>query len=152
MTYSRYLSLAAFLALTVVGGAAIGVYTAPGEWYASLAKPFFNPPNWVFGPVWTALYILIGIAGWRTWRRNYRGLAMQVWFGQLALNFLWSPVFFVGHSAGLALVIIIALLAAILAFIMLSRDEDRVAAWLFAPYALWVAFASCLNAAIVILN
>ena len=149
---SSKIALPVFLLLVVGGGLAIGLLTMPGEWYAALAKPPFNPPNWIFGPVWTALYMLIAIAGWRTWRREPTGRAMRFWALQLALNFLWSPLFFAAHMIGLALAIILALLATILAFIAASWRHDRVAAWLFVPYAVWVAFASLLNGAIWWLN
>lgn len=145
-------ALAGFLILTLGGGLAIGYLTAPGDWYQSLAKPAFNPPGWLFGPVWTLLYILIGIAGWRIWRRSPSGTAMKLWWAQLALNFLWSPVFFAAQRPGLALVVILALLVAILAFLRAARTLDRIAAALFLPYAAWVAFATVLNAAIFVLN
>ena len=139
------LALALFLLLVAGGGLAIGFLTAPGEWYAGLAKPPFNPPNWIFGPVWTVLYVLIAVAGWRVWRKDPGGWPIRLWWGQLALNFLWSPTFFAAHRIGLALVVILLLLAMIWAFIGASWRQDRVAAWLFAPYAVWVAFASALN-------
>lgn len=145
-------SLFLFLALVIGGGTLIGVMNLPGEWYASLAKPSFNPPNWIFAPVWTLLYILIAVAGWRTWARAPAGAAMQVWFAQQALNFLWSPVFFSLRSLGGALVVIAALWAAIVVFIVLTRRADPVAAALFAPYAAWVSFATLLNAALFLLN
>src|SRR5918995_2140166 len=145
-------SLILFLVLVVGGGLAIGYLTAPGEWYAQLAKPAFNPPGWIFGPVWTVLYVFIAIAGWRVWQRDRGGWAMKFWWTQLVLNFLWSPIFFAAHQIGLAHVVILLLLVAILAFITTSGRQDRVAAWLFVPYAAWVAFASALNASISALN
>ena len=145
-------SLLFFLALTVGGGLVIGVFTLPGEWYAGLVKPSFNPPNWIFGPVWTALYIMIAIAGWRVYQRDPSGLAMKIWWMALALNFLWSPVFFGAQLLGMALFIILMLLAAIFVFIVRARAADRTAALLFAPYAAWVAFASLLNASLYMLN
>ena len=117
---SNRIALLAFILLTVGGGLLIGVATAPGDWYAGLQKPPFNPPNWVFGPVWTVLYILIAIAGWRIWRRDPHGAAMKFWIAQLALNFIWSPLFFSAHLPGAAFVVIIALLVVILALIMLT--------------------------------
>ncbi len=149
---SNRIALLAFILLTVGGGLLIGVATAPGDWYAGLQKPPFNPPNWVFGPVWTVLYILIAIAGWRIWRRDPHGAAMKFWIAQLALNFIWSPLFFSAHLPGAAFVVIIALLVVILALIMLTLDRERVSAWLLVPYALWVAFAALLNASIWWLN
>jgi len=91
-----------------------------GEWYAGLAKPPFNPPNWVFAPVWTVLYVLIAVAGWRTFERDRSSWPMKLWWAQLVLNFLWSPVFFAAHRIGLALLVILLLLAAILAFLVTS--------------------------------
>ena len=149
---NRYVSLILFLALVLGGGLALGFLTAPGEWYAGLAKPSFNPPAWLFGPVWTMLYILIAIAGWRVWQCDRSGWPMTLWWVQLALNFLWTPVFFAAHQIGLALVVILLMLAAILAFIVTAWRLDRVAAWLFVPYATWVAFASLLNGSIWMLN
>ena len=148
----RFGLLTLFLLLVVGGGLAIGFLTAPGEWYAGLAKPPFNPPNWVFAPVWTVLYVLIAVAGWRTFERVRSSWPMKLWWAQLVLNFLWSPVFFAAHRIGLALLVILLLLAAILAFLVMSWRQNRVAAWLLAPYAAWVAFAAVLNGSIWLLN
>ena len=148
----KYLTLIAFIALVLGGGTLIGTGNLPGPWYEGLAKPFFNPPNWLFGPAWTVLYILIGIAGWLVWQRDRSSAAMKIWWLQLALNFAWSPVFFTAQQIGLALVVVAAMLASILAFIIAAWPRDRAAAWLFTPYALWVAFATLLNASIWWLN
>ena len=148
----KYLSLVVFVAVVLGGGLLIGYATLPGEWYASLAKPPFNPPNWVFGPVWSLLYILIAIAGWRTWRLRPQSPAMKVWVAQLVLNFLWSPTFFGARMMGLALIVILLLLASILLFIARCWSSDRLSAWLFVPYAAWVAFATALNASLLWLN
>lgn len=145
------LRLALFLLLVLGGGLTIGYLTAPGAWYAALNKPVFNPPNWVFGPVWTVLYVLIAITGWRAWRSGDRTLS-NFWWAQLVLNFLWSPAFFTLQQVGVALVVILALLAAILVFLASAWRLDRLSAWMFMPYAAWVAFATALNAAILILN
>ncbi len=149
---NRYVSLILFLVLVLGGGLALGGLTVPGGWYAGLVKPSFNPPAWLFGPVWTVLYVLIAIAGWRVWQRDRSGWPMKLWWAQMALNFLWTPVFFGAHQLGLALVVILLMLAAILAFIATAWRRDRVAAWLFVPYAAWVAFASLLNGSIWMLN
>ncbi|MBO0124581.1 TspO/MBR family protein [Agrobacterium sp. OT33] len=141
-----------FVVVVVAIGALIGVNNVPGEWYQSLQKPFFNPPNWIFGPVWTTLYVLIGIAGARTWISKRMGTRMRLWFTQMVLNFLWSPIFFGMQSPAGALIIIIPMLVCILAFIALTYRRDRISMWLFVPYALWVAFATVLNASIGILN
>jgi len=87
---NRAVVLILFLVLVVGGGLAIGYMTAPGEWYAQLTKPAFNPPGWIFGPVWTVLYVLIAVAGWRAFERHRRGWPMRLWWTQLALNFLFK--------------------------------------------------------------
>ena len=148
----QYRSLVAFLALVLGGGLLIGYATAPGAWYAQLAKPPFNPPNWIFAPVWTTLYVLIAIAGWRTWRREPSGVAMGLWWTQLVLNLVWSPIFFAWHRIGLAFIVIGLLFAAIIGFIAASWCRDTLAAWLFAPYCAWVAFATLLNGSLFMLN
>ena len=148
----RDVSLILFLVLVLGGGLAIGFITAPGGWYAGLTKPGFNPPAWLFGPVWTVLYVLIAVAGWRVRHRHRNRWSMKIWWAQLALNFLWTPVFFGAHQIGLALVVILLMLAAILVFIATAWRLDRVAAWLFVPYAAWVAFASLLNGSIWAMN
>jgi translocator protein len=149
---ANWRSLLFFLALTVGGGLSIGLFTLPGEWYAGLVKPPFNPPNWIFGPVWTALYILIAIAGWRLYQKEPSGLAMKFWWMALGLNFLWSPTFFGAQMLGLALFIILMLLAAILEFVRRTSAIDRASSLLFVPYAAWVAFASLLNGSLYLLN
>lgn len=146
------LLLLVFIAIVLGGGTLIGFATRPGEWYAGLTKPPFNPPNWIFAPVWTALYVLVAIAGWRTFMHEGYSAAMLVWLGQLVLNFSWSPAFFGARRPGIALVVVIALLALIVGFIALRWDSDMISAVLFLPYAAWVAFATLLNTAIWRLN
>jgi tryptophan-rich sensory protein len=106
--------------------------------------------------VWTALYVLIAIAGWRLWSRRTgipaASLAMGLWWVQLGINFLWSPVFFAAHRIDIALVVITVLLLSIVAFIATAWSRDRIAALLFAPYAMWVVFATALNAAFYSMN
>lgn len=145
-------AFALFVALVLLGGMVIGYLTRPGEWYSTLQKPSFNPPGWVFGPVWTTLYVMIGVAGWRLWLKHRNSSAMALWWVQLLLNYLWSPAFFGINSPALALVVIIALLATIISTIVAAWRRDRVTALLLMPYAAWVSFATVLNAAIVALN
>lgn len=133
-------------------GIFIGSMTAPGDWYSNLNKPFFNPPAWIFAPVWTLLYLAIASAGWRVWYRSGEAALWRLWITQMGLNFLWSPVFFVAQQPGLALVVIIMLLSAILSFIAVGWRVNRMAALLFVPYAVWVGFATALNAAIFLIN
>ena len=142
----------AFIALVVAIGIAIGLGTQPGAWYEGLNKPPFNPPDWLFGPVWTVLYVLIGIAGARIFLAAPKSGAMAAWVVQMALNFAWSPVWFGLQLIWPAFAIILALLAAILAFIVLARPIDRLSSWLFVPYLAWVGFATLLNLSIGILN
>lgn len=149
---SRAGGLLLFLALVLGGGVLIGALTAPGAWYAALAKPAFNPPAWLFAPVWSALYIMIAIAGWRAWQQGPGRPAMRLWWAQLALNFAWSPIFFAAHRIGIALGVIALLLLAIIGFIIAAWRRDRIAALLFVPYAAWVAFAALLNGALWLLN
>ncbi|WP_441261164.1 TspO/MBR family protein [Bradyrhizobium sp. 521_C7_N1_3] len=146
------LQLLVFVVAVVGIGWLIGATNLPGAWYAGLAKPDFVPPNWAFPVAWTILYIMIAVAGWRTFRRERSGRAMLVWAAQLALNFVWSPVMFTMHQIGAALVILICLFVAIVTYISLETSRDRLAAALFVPYAAWVAFAGVLNAAIWRLN
>ncbi|MBR0698731.1 tryptophan-rich sensory protein [Bradyrhizobium diazoefficiens] len=146
------LQLLVFVVGVVGLGWLIGATNLPREWYAGLVKPGFVPPNWAFPVAWTILYVMIAIAGWRTFRREPSGKAMLVWAVQLGLNFAWSPVMFTMHQIGAALVILIGLFVAIVTYIGLEISRDRLAAALFVPYAAWVAFAGVLNAAIWRMN
>jgi tryptophan-rich sensory protein len=141
-----------FVAAVVAIGSTIGLLNIPGDWYQSLQKPWFNPPNWVFGPAWTVLYGLVGLAGARTWLSDRHSRRMTLWWAQMLLNFLWSPAFFGLQNPTLALIVILPLLVSILLFILLSWRRDRAAALLFMPYLLWVAYATALNGSIVYLN
>jgi benzodiazapine receptor len=149
------LGLAAFLALSFAVAGAGGAVTATsvGDWYPTLAKPAFNPPDWVFGPVWTVLYAMIALAGWRVWRlRGAREPALLAWALQLGLNLSWSFVFFGARLIGAALIEIVVLLVAIGVTARLFWRIDRGAALLLAPYAAWVGYATLLNAALWRLN
>ncbi len=148
----NYLALVLFLLLVVGGGWLIGATNMPGSWYAALAKPPFNPPNWLFAPVWTILYILIAVAGWRSYEAQPRSAAMGLWVAQLVLNFCWSPVMFTRHEIGAAFAVVGLLLLAIIGFIARQWHHDRLAASLFVPYAAWVAFAALLNYSLYLLN
>lgn len=130
------------------GAAAVGSLSMPGAWYASLNKPSWNPPSWVFGPVWTVLYAAMAVAAWLVWRRGglarQRG-AMGLFLLQLALNAAWSPVFFGMQRMGLALVVMMLLWAAIAATMVAFFRVSRGAGWLLVPYLAWVSFAAVLN-------
>ena len=149
---NKPLTYLAFIILVLGGGLLIGANNMPDDWYQALAKPSFNPPNWVFAPVWSVLYVIIGVVGARTWLTLRRSMAMRLWFAQLVFNFAWSPAFFGLRDPTAALIIILGLLISVAAFIAASWRQDRTAALLFLPYLAWVAFATALNAAIVMLN
>lgn len=141
-----------FLLLTLGGGLLIGTVSMPDGWFAALQKPSFQPPNWLFGPVWSILYVLIGIAGARLYLKAPSSGALRLWWAQLVLNFLWSPAFFALHQPVLALLVVAALLVVLVALIGAALARDRISALLLVPYGLWVSFATLLNAAIVWLN
>jgi translocator protein len=146
-------SLLLFLAL-VAGTAVLGGQFGAGQWYADLSKPGWTPPNWLFPPVWTVLYIMIGVAGWLVWTTPHesRTLLLALWSAQLLLNAAWSYIFFGRHEIALGLIDILALLAFIAAFIVIAWPVNRAAAWLFIPYLLWVSYASALNGSIWLKN
>ena len=154
---TRISTLAFCIGLPVLVGALSGFATAQGvhTWYPELKKPFFNPPDSLFGPVWTVLYILMGISLYRIW--NAPPSPDRLWgiiaFGiQLTLNFAWSFLFFYFRQITLALGEIMMLWASVLAMILFFFRVDQTAALLQIPYLLWVAFATLLNAAIRVIN
>ena len=124
---------------------ALGVFGAPGEWYATLEKPSWNPPAWIFGPVWTALYLMMALAAWLVWRRVGWGWPLALYLVQLVLNAAWTPIFFGAHQLGWALVEILFLWLAILLTLRAFLPVDRLAGLLLVPYLAWVSFASFLN-------
>ena len=146
------LMLGAFLLLVIGVGGLIGMFTAPGEWYAELDKPPFNPPNWIFAPVWTLLYVAVAVAGWRIWRVAPKSGAMRIWGVQMLLNWLWSPVFFAAQLLWPAVVVLLLMWLSIAAFIRAAWPLDRTAGWLFVPYLAWVSFAAILNISVAVLN
>ena len=139
------------LLLTLGVGALAGVITAgesSGEWYLNLAKPSYQLPSWLFSPVWTSLYILMGISFYKVWKKplsRERNIAVTLFLVQLLLNFLWSILFFSLHSPGLALIDIVMMWIAILLTIFSSARLSKTAAWLLVPYIMWVSFATILN-------
>ncbi|WDZ76842.1 tryptophan-rich sensory protein [Ensifer adhaerens] len=149
---NRTIVYAVFIAAVLGLGLLIGYNNIPGQWYQSLAKPAFNPPDWIFAPVWSILYVMIGIAGARMFLDHRRAAAMRLWLAQMMLNLLWSPLFFGIKDISSALIVIIALLIAIAGFVVASWQRDRVSALLFLPYLAWVAFATALNSSILLMN
>lgn len=150
------------LFLSVIGCELVGLSATPftiasiPTWYAQLNKPPFSPPNWVFGPVWTLLYFLMGVSVWLIWTHKKQTKevkkGLKVFGIQLALNFFWSILFFGLHLPIVALIEIITLWTAILVTIIQFYKVNKIAAYLLIPYLLWVSFASILNFAIVVLN
>ncbi len=142
------LVLFVFLIVTLATGFVAGHLTAANiaSWYNGLVKPSFNPPNWVFAPVWTVLYVLMAVAAWRIWRlAGWRAKGLALWLIQLALNFSWSVLFFVNHAPGAALADLVVLWVAIFATMVSFGRRDKPAGWLMIPYLCWVTFAGVLN-------
>ena len=163
MKINNTLKLITSILVSELAGVIGSLFTAPaiGTWYASLIKPPLNPPSWVFGPVWTTLFALMGIAAFLVWSSYAKASADKkkgikvalILFGiQLGLNTLWSIIFFGLHSPGGALVEIVFLWLAILATIIAFYKISKPAAWLLVPYILWVSFAMYLNYSIWVLN
>ena len=141
-------ALAGFFVITFCAPALSAFFGMPDDWYATLAKPPWNPPSWVFGPVWTLLYTLMAVAAWLVWRRG--GFAVQrgpliCYLVQLALNAAWTPLFFGLHQPGWALADILLLWLALTATLAAFWRVHRAASWLLVPYLAWVSFASALN-------
>ena len=151
----RLLLLLAAVAATGFIGSLVTLPKVP-SWYARLEKPFFTPPSWLFGPVWTALYLAMALAAWRVWNHpapeGKRRTALVLFTLQLGLNAAWSPVFFGRERPAWALAVIVALLGAILVTTRAFFRIDRLAGGLMLPYVAWVSYATALNAAIVVLN
>ncbi len=156
---NKYLRILAFVAACLAIGYLSGIVTRGGveTWYKVIEKPSFNPPNWIFAPVWTALYVMMGVAAGLVWNcYEYKQAEVRkalIFFAvQLALNALWSYLFFGLFNPLLALVEIILLWLMILETYLAFRPINKVAGWLFVPYLAWVAFAAVLNASIWWLN
>ena len=158
MSRTRQMTVLATFVVLCFGVAALGslaTYPRIDDWYAALAKPSWRPPNWVFGPVWTALYLAMAVAAWLVWREKgwAGGRVPLALFGvQLALNAAWSWLFFALRSPGLGLVDILLLWIAIAATLIVFWRRSIIAGLLFVPYLAWVTFAAALNYAIWQLN
>ena len=157
MSRPNIIKLIISILLPLSVGAIAGMFTSQAVpfWYASLNRPSFSPPNWVFGPVWTTLYVLLGISFFLIWKENptrERNLAIKVFSIQMLLNFVWSFLFFYFNLIGAALIEIILLWISIAAMIYLFYKIKPVAAYMNIPYLLWVSFATILNAGYYFLN
>lgn len=150
------------LIVSVVGCELVGILGTPftisaiPAWYVTLNKPFFSPPNWIFGPVWTLLYFLMGVAFYQIWKQGWQKKKIKTaslfFLAQLALNFVWSPIFFGLRAPLLGLIVIVAMWVIIVMTMKKFYPLSRPAFYLLVPYILWVSFATLLNASIVILN
>ncbi|OAN62611.1 sensory protein TspO [Balneola sp. EhC07] len=146
------------IAICLLVGFLSGISTSDNisGWYSTLEKPFFNPPNWIFGPVWTFLYILMGISLGKIWSSDISGKeknkAIFIFGSQLAVNAIWSIFFFGMQNPLLAFIDIIILIILIVYTIKLFKPINRMASWLLYPYLAWVSFATILNLSIILLN
>lgn len=158
MTKINYQKLIISLLLCLGAGFLGSLFTTPAidTWYATLLKPFFNPPNWIFAPVWTTLFILMGIALYLIWQKGLKNKKAKVAVGffivHLGFNSLWSIIFFGLHNPGLAFIDIVLLWLMIVFLIYYFYGLNKLAAWLLMPYLLWVSFATILNYSIWLLN
>ena len=149
-----WLVLAGFVMLCLAVAALGGWATVQSvaEWYPTLNKPSWTPPSWLFGPVWTVLYIMMAVAAWLVWKAGQAKGALLLFGAQLLLNLAWSFLFFGAKSPGLGLIDIVLLWLAIATTIFAFSLKSRLAAFLMVPYLCWVSFATALNAAIFMLN
>ena len=149
------LGLVGWLVVCFLPASLGAAFFMPGEWYVALKKPAWNPPPWIFGPVWTALYTMMAVAAWLVWKRGgfaARRGPLALFLAQLVLNVAWTPLFFGLHQPGFACAEIVSLWLAIAATLAAFWPLNRVSAWLLAPYLAWVSFAAALNFALWRLN
>jgi benzodiazapine receptor len=151
---SPVFALVGFVGLCLLVGAVGGSITvrAVHGWYQALHAPPGTPPNWVFAPVWSTLYVMIGVAGWLIWKRLGASRSLRLWGWQLAANALWAPAFFGLHSPVLAMGVMFMLLFLVALTIRAFRRVQRTAAMLMAPYGVWCLYAAYLNAGFLLLN
>ncbi len=152
---ARFRPLGLFLLVTLGVGAIASLFTEPSipGWYAALIHPAITPPDWVFAPVWTTLYVLMAVAAWRVWQKTgLKDPALYAFAGQLFLNLCWSAVFFGLHQIGFALAVLLVLDLALLATLILFWRRDPVAGMILVPYLGWASFAGLLNYEFWLLN
>ena len=154
MTKNKYLSLLILLLVTfiapVIGSYVTSVFKEP--WYSEIIQPSFNPPSWVFPPVWSTLYVMMSIAIWRVWTVFFNSRILKLYFFHLFFNCMWSIIFFGFHQIGLALINIIVILFFIIILMKEYLKIDKLSFYLMIPYFLWSSFALILNASILFLN
>ena len=154
MTKNKYLSLCLILLITFVASAIGGFTTSSFKepWYSGIILASFNPPSWVFAPVWTALYIMMSIAIWKIWVKSYDTTLLKLYFIHLFFNSSWSVIFFGFHQIGLALINLVIILIFIILLMKKYVTRDRISFYLMIPYFMWSSYALILNSAIFILN
>lgn len=154
MPVSPVLALVGFVGLCLLVGLVAGTLTAHAvpHWYAGLHAPPGTPPNAVFAPVWTALYVMIGTAGWLAWQRQGASRSLRLWGWQLAANAVWAPAFFGLHSPRIAMGVMVVMLVLVVLTIRAFRPVHRIAAILMLPYLAWSLYAAYLNAGFWMLN
>ena len=154
MTNNKYLSLFLILLITFIASAIGGFTTASFKepWYSEIILPSFNPPSWVFAPVWTTLYIIMSIAIWKIWINSFNSNILKLYFIHLFFNATWSIVFFGFHQIGLALINLIIILIFIILLMKKYLIRDKVSFYLMTPYLIWSSYALILNSSIFILN
>ena len=154
MTKNKYLSLLFILLITFIASAIGGFTTASFKepWYSQIILPSFNPPSWVFGPVWTILYLMMSVAIWKIWINSFDLKLLKFYFIHLFFNGAWSIIFFGFHEIGLALINLVVIIVFIILLMKRYLIIDKVSFYLMAPYFLWSSYALILNSAIFILN
>jgi len=154
MTKNKYLSLVLILIITfmasLIGGFTTAFFKEP--WYSEIILPNFNPPSWVFAPVWTSLYILMSIAIWKIWISSFDVKILKLYFLHIFFNGTWSIVFFGFHQIGLALINLVIILIFIFLLMKKYFSRDKVSFYLMVPYLIWSSYALVLNSSIFILN
>ncbi len=154
MTMNKYLSLIFFLIITfaasAIGGFTTSVYKEP--WYSQIILPSFNPPSWVFGPVWSTLYVFMSIAIWKAWDLTRNKQLLKIYFLHLFFNATWSVIFFGFHNIGLALIDLIIILFFITLLMKIYYKISKTSFYLMIPYLIWTSYAFILNTSIFILN
>jgi len=155
MFKNKFLSFIIFAIITFSASfiGAIATFTSKEPWYSELSKPVFTPPDWVFGPVWTLLYLSMTIAIWSVWNKNFRNLnIIYIYFIHLFFNTTWSIIFFVFHNILLALINLVVLILFIVLLIYKYKDISRISFYLMIPYFLWCCYALILNSTLLYLN
>jgi len=154
MTKNKYLSLFLILLITFVASAIGGFTTASFKepWYSEIILPSFNPPSWVFGPVWTILYVFMSVAAWSTWKKTLDKKILLIYFVHLFFNAIWSIIFFGFHKIGLALIDLVIIISFIILLMKIYYKNNLISFYLIIPYFLWSSYALILNTSIYFLN